>query len=126
MLTLFLISNNLNRGAAIFTTSKNCCVLEKSVKKWVCFCQFQFEVYNWQYFILHWQNYTYYTVIITVHCHFHTYEIQYDCQIHSFVTKIHLVFQQQQKYGKIIFFISNYPLFLFYRALLTLTQHYLK
>ena len=64
-------------GAAIFTTSKNTAAvfLTKSVKKWVCFCQFQFEVYNWQYFILHWQNYTYYTVIFTVHCHFHTYEI---------------------------------------------------
>ena len=40
-------------------------------------------MYNWQYYILQWQNYTYYTVIITVHCHFHTYEIQYDCKIHS-------------------------------------------
>ena len=64
-------------GAAISTTSKNTVAvfLAKSVKKLVCFCQFQFEVYNWQYFILHWQNYTYYTVIFTVHCHFHTYEI---------------------------------------------------
>ena len=73
---------NLNRDAAIFTTSKNtdAVFLAKSVKKWVYFCQFQFEVYNWQYFILHWQNYTYSTVIFKVHCHFHTPEILYDCQ----------------------------------------------
>ncbi len=37
----------------------NPCFLAISVKKWVCFCQFQFQVYNWQYFILHWQKYTY-------------------------------------------------------------------
>ena len=45
---------------AIFTTSKNTAVvfLTKSVKKLVCFCQFEYEVYNWQYSILHWQNYT--------------------------------------------------------------------
>ncbi len=38
-------------GAAIFTTSENTAAvfLAKSVKKWVCFCQLQFEVYNWQY-----------------------------------------------------------------------------
>ena len=71
------IFNKNVRVAAIFTTSKNTAVvfLAKSVKKQVCFCQFHYEVYNWQYVILHWQNYTYYTVIFTVHCHFHTYEI---------------------------------------------------
>ena len=33
-------------GAAIFTLRKNTAAvfLAKSVKKWVCFCQFQFEV----------------------------------------------------------------------------------
>ncbi len=38
------------RGAAIFTTSKYTAAvcLAKSVKKWMCFCHFQFEVYNWQ------------------------------------------------------------------------------
>ena len=35
-------------GATIFTSSKNTAAvfLAKSVKKWVCFCQFQYEVYN--------------------------------------------------------------------------------
>ncbi len=53
-------------GAAILPLAA--VFMAKSVKKGVGFCQFQFEVYNWQYFILHWQNYT---VIITVHCRFH-------------------------------------------------------
>ncbi len=48
----------MDGGAAIFTTSKNTAAvfLAKSVKKGGCFCQFQYQVYNWQYFILHWQN----------------------------------------------------------------------
>ena len=39
----------ISRGAAIFTASKNTAAvfLAKSVKKWVCFCQFQLGVYNW-------------------------------------------------------------------------------
>ncbi len=39
-----------NWGAAFFTPSKNtdAVFLAKSVKKWVCFCPFLFEVYNWQ------------------------------------------------------------------------------
>ncbi len=65
-------------------------------------------VYNWQYFFLHWQNYTYYTVIITVNCHFHTYEIQYDCQIHSFLSKIHLVYVFAS--CKNAMYRNNYPL----------------
>ncbi len=46
------------RDAVIFTTSKNTAAmfLAKSVEKCVCFCQFQYEVYNWQYFIRHWKK----------------------------------------------------------------------
>ncbi len=67
----------MKEGTAIFTTSKNTAIVffAKSVMKWVCFCLFKYDVYNWQYYILHWQNYTYYTVITTIHCHFQIYEM---------------------------------------------------
>ncbi len=68
------------RGAAIFTTSKKC----KKVGVFLTISIWGVQLATLQ--LLH------YTVIITVHCHFHTYEIQHDshCQIHSFVTKRHL------------------------------------
>ena len=52
--------SQIKLGAAIFTKTKKTAAvfLAISAKKWLCFCQFQYEVYNWQYFILHWQNYT--------------------------------------------------------------------
>ena len=53
------------RGEAIFTTSKNTATvfLAKSVKKLMCFCQYQYEVYNWQYFIVGSHNFVKFTVI---------------------------------------------------------------